>query len=175
MSYLFYVLEPDAEPKASAKLPAHYSFELWRPARAQVVPKGVPIVPFGAWWTMHRLHLFKNQGYSLLLVKDGAKLIHRSGVFPGYFRFPFMSRFDLQIGDTWTHPAYRKQGLASFAIEKIIELLGDGQRRFWYLVEENNIASIRAIEKAGFKIAGRGVKSSRLGLKLLGSYHMQTS
>lgn len=175
MNYLFYVLGPQQTLTACESLKADYSFEVWEPSIRGVVPRGVPMMPFGVWWAMHQLHFFKNRDYALLLIKDGSTLIHRSGVFPGYLRFPFMSKSDLQIGDTWTHPSYRKQGLAQFAICKIVERYRDDNRSFWYLVEDNNVPSIRVIEKAGFRLAGRGLKDKRFGTKLLGAYKMQTN
>jgi len=91
-------------------------------------------------------------------------------IFPPFFRFPFMSPHDLQIGLTFTEPAYRGQELALLAIREIVHRLAMPDRRFWYLVEEENQASIRVIEKAGFQCVGRGVKLPRFGLKFLGYY-----
>ena len=100
-------------------------------------------------------------------------MIHRSGIFPGYFRFPFMAADDLQIGDTWTQPEYRGQGLATFAIQKIAEAFRKPGRTFWYVVEQENRASIRAVEKAGFEMLGEGNRTKRFGIRALGAYIIQ--
>jgi RimJ/RimL family protein N-acetyltransferase len=81
-----------------------------------------------------------------------------------------MGKNDLQVGDTWTRPGYRGQGLATFAIHKIVEKLRRADRAFWYVVQEDNTSSIRVVEKAGFKLIGKGVKTKRMGLSLFGSY-----
>jgi len=81
-----------------------------------------------------------------------------------------MAASDLQIGDTWTHPDFRNRGLASSALKQIVDLFRIPGLRFWYVVEEENTSSIRAAEKAGFVCVGRGRKTARFGLKLLGSY-----
>jgi RimJ/RimL family protein N-acetyltransferase len=145
----------------------------WKPTALEIVPNGVALLPFGVWWTMHHLHLFMNQDYSLYLIYDSHNLIYRSVITPGYFRFPFMGKEDLQIGDTWTMPEYRRKGLASFAIQKIVELHKKPGRRFWYVVEENNIPSIRAVKKAGFVKYGVGARRKRIGVALFGFFEIQ--
>jgi RimJ/RimL family protein N-acetyltransferase len=49
-------------------------------------------------------------------------------------------------------------------------MLGCPERRFWYVVEDANVASIRVIEKAGFILTGIGKRVPRLGIGLLGYY-----
>lgn len=134
------------------------------------IPEGIPLIPFLVWWVMHYLRIFKNSNYGILLIYHERMLIHRAGIFPGYFRFPFMSREDLQIGDIWTHRKYRNRGIALFAIKQILHLKKSPDRKFWYVVEENNLASIRVIEKAGFDKVGEGIRKKKFGLKLLGNF-----
>jgi RimJ/RimL family protein N-acetyltransferase len=121
---------------------------------------------------MHYLRLLANRDYSILLVYQGDEIVHRSCVFPRYLRFPFMSKNDLQIGDTWTTPSHRSRGLATFAIRKILELHQKPERRFWYLVDERNQASAGVVKKAGFVQVGRGEKRPRFGLRIIGAYVM---
>ena len=102
---------------------------------------------------------------------DG-RIVHRSIVTPRYFRFPFMKTKDLQIGDVWTDPDQRGKGLALFAIRKILVACGSADRFFWYLVEQENLSSIRVAEKAGLELGGRGAKRSRFGIALLGYYYI---
>lgn len=146
---------------------------LWKPSTLEVVPKGTALLPFGIWWIMHHLHIFTNKDYSLYLIYDGDNLIHRSVITPRYFRFPFMGKKDLQIGDTWTMPEYRGKGLASFAIQEIVKLHKKPGRRFWYIVEEDNIPSIRAVEKVGFVKYGVGTRKKRIGMALFGFFEIQ--
>lgn len=147
---------------------------LWNPTTLEIVPTGVALLPFGVWWIMHHLHLFVNQDYCLYLIYSGDNLVHRSVITPRYFRFPFMGKEDLQIGDTWTMPEYRGKGLASFAIQKIVELYKKPGRRFWYVVEEDNIPSIKAVEKAGFVKYGAGVRKKRMNVKVIGTFEITT-
>jgi len=152
-----------------------YSLFLWKPDLRSLVPAGLPLVPYAFWWFMHFFHLFANQDYSILVVYTGNSLVHRSCVFPRYFRFPFMSQDDLQIGDIWTHPEHRGRGIAFIAIKKIVDLQRKPGRKFWYVVEENNISSIRVIEKVGFQLEGEGGRTKWLGLKVFGTYAIQDS
>jgi len=147
---------------------------LWNPTILEIVPNGVALLPFGVWWVMHHLHLFVNQDYGLYLIYAGDDLIHRSVITPRYFRFPFMGKEDVQIGDTWTMPEYRGKGLASFGIQKIVELYRKPGRSFWYVVEENNIPSIKTVEKAGFAKYGVGIRKKRMNLKAIGTFEITT-
>lgn len=171
--HVFFMKESADVHSCNVALADRYTFKLWRPSALRIVPHGVPTVPFGAWWAMHWLHAFSNRDYSLLLIHDGKTLVHRSCVFPRYFRFPFMGKRDLQIGDTWTAKEHRGGNLAAFAAQKIFELQRKPGRRFWYVASESNRPSIRAAEKAGFAPAGKGRRVSRWGLKPLGAFVME--
>jgi RimJ/RimL family protein N-acetyltransferase len=175
MRYRFYLLEPGTAPHRTASLAPGLSAELWRPRLLEPVPPGVAGRAFKVWWIFHQLHLFSNRDYSLFVIRDGTRVVHRSGVYPGYLRFPFMSARDLQIGDTWTDPEYRGRGLAQYAAAEIVMRLATEERRFWYLVESGNASSIRVIERVGFRCQGEGQRSPRWGIEALGAYHLQHS
>jgi len=143
---------------------------LWRPSLTKISPPGVSINPFVVWWMFHHTRLFANRDYSLFLIYHDTKLVHRSVIFPGYFRFPFMVHDDLQIGDIWTHQEYRRKSLARFAVQNIFHIFAKPGRRIWYIADKDNIASIRVAEKSGFAKAGEGCRTKRYGLNLFGSY-----
>jgi RimJ/RimL family protein N-acetyltransferase len=107
-------------------------------------------------------------------VYRGPELVHRSGVYPGFARFPFMAPDDLQIGDTWTAPDARGRGIAQAAIAHIVVQLARPGRRFWYLCETANAPSIAVVERMGFRRVARGAKYARLSLLALGQYVMTT-
>ncbi|NOZ25647.1 MAG: GNAT family N-acetyltransferase [Nitrospirae bacterium] len=172
MEYLFYRKESKDITRAGTTLEKGYTFRFWHPSVSSIVPSGMPLMPFAVWWMMHYLRVFRNRDYGLFLVYYGQELVHRSGIFPGYFRFPFMSPDDLQIGDTWTHPGHVRRGIASFAIQQILSSKERPGRSFWYVVRRGNLSSIRVIEKAGFVKAGEGMRIKRFGLRLLGSFRI---
>jgi GNAT superfamily N-acetyltransferase len=156
-------------------LPTDYRWRLWRPADGRLVPPGIPLFPFGVWTAMHRLHMFANREYGLFVVYAGTQLVHRSGIFPRYLRFPFMASVDLQIGDVWTHPEHRGRGLASFAIQEILAATASSGRRIWYLVDDENRVSVRTIATFDFASLGTGRRVSRWGLRALGHYVMTSA
>jgi RimJ/RimL family protein N-acetyltransferase len=172
LSHLFYLQESHAikEFNAGNSIDAGYTVKLWRPGRGKIVPPQLSPKPFLVWWLFHQLGIFKNEDYAVLGIYKGDKLTHRSSVFPGYFRFPFMAIDDLQIGDTWTAPDHRCRGLSTHAIHQILRLCGKPGRRFWYVTDKENIASIRVVEKTGFSKVGEGCRTKRLGHSLFGTF-----
>ncbi|MBZ5582304.1 MAG: GNAT family N-acetyltransferase [Acidobacteriia bacterium] len=167
--WLFYMITVPAD-RAVPTLPEGYTCETWCPAPLRFVPNGLPFFPFAVWWLFHMLHIFANRGYAVFIIRYGGKLIHRSVITPRYFRFPFMTEADLQVGDTWTDPAERGKRLATIALESIIRMHATGECTCWYVVEPHNRASIRVVEKAGFTFVGSGIRMRRLGLGILGRF-----
>lgn len=170
MKYLFYVAKSCSGEGKPLLLDSQYYWRFWKSSVRRIVPEGVPFTPFAVWWVFHYTRVFSNPDYGMLVVYQGETLVHKSCIFPRYFRFPFMSEDDLQIGDIWTHPRHRGKGIATFAIQKVVELKNKPGRKFWYVVDETNNPSIRVIEKVGFLKIGEGVRTNRIGMGLFGSY-----
>jgi len=171
-NWLFFLCrEPSPEPSG---LPKEYSIEMWKPRSGRFVPTGLPVMPFAVWSAFHYLRVFANRDYALLLIRFCGHLVHRSVITPGYFRFPFMERKDLQIGDTWTHDDHRGKGLATFALRHITRCCGSG-RRYWYVVSRDNASSIRVAQKAGFECAGLEKRAPRARLNILGAFVLSNS
>jgi RimJ/RimL family protein N-acetyltransferase len=129
---------------------------IWKPGLFRWKPWQVPGRAILAYWLFHFLRIFRNRDYTFLLMFRGDKLVHYATAYPGYFRFPFMAQNDLQIGYVWTDPSSRGQGLAARGVDLLVEALGAQGRRFWYVVNEHNAASIRVAQKAGFTWIGSG-------------------
>jgi len=174
MSYYFYNYHGTESKQMVVNLSNEYQHYLWRPFDNQWIPPEHLRPTFMIWSLAHLLNFFPNHDYSIYLVFHNHRVIHRSCVFPRYFRFPFMSEADLQIGNTWTEPSHRGKGIATFAIFNIIKSQQKPGRRFWYVVEDVNKASIRVIEKAGFMKHGCGSRRKRFGLGILGYFELET-
>lgn len=82
--------------------------------------------------------------------RDG-QMVHTSYVLPKCFKFPFMKKGDFEIGPCVTAQEYRGQGIYPSVLKYIISNYGDDSARFYMIVSDTNAASIRGIEKAGFK------------------------
>lgn len=159
---------------AGGGLQAPYGWTTWRPRSWSALPHGLPSLRlrlrFLFRWAVQRLRLFAGPGCGALLIYDREQLVHYSGFTPGYWRFPFVTGEDFQIGHTWTHPAHRGRGLALFALQKIVMTLTRPGRRFWYVVEVTNESSIRVAMKAQFILRGEGTWVMPWGFKLAGAY-----
>ena len=168
-SWLYYTITIPVD-RPIRTLPAGFTCEVWCPAVFRFKAKGMPAFPFVMWWIFHMLHIFANRDYGLFIIRCGDKVIHRSVITPRYFRFPFMAADDIQIGDTWTEPKERGKGLATMALESVLRKPSCKKRTCWYVVESENQASVRVVEKAGFTLVGRGIRTRRFGLGILGRY-----
>lgn len=144
--------------------------EIWHPSILSTVPRGLPWWPFAMWWFAHEFHVFANQDYRVCIIRQDDLIIHRTLITPKYLRFPFMANADLQVGDIWTHPQHRGRGLASKALRQILKKYARPNRTLWYVVEENNLPSIRLAETCGFNLIGLGERVPFAGLNFLGSY-----
>lgn len=96
------------------------------------------------------------------LVTDGEMLIHESWVFRGSM---MLHRLGVSlscpvIGECVTAPGYRGLGLYPFALAEIArdldsELIPDLSAPAYVLVDQGNGASIRGLDKAGYRLAGQ--------------------
>lgn len=145
-----------------------YRWVTWRPG---FVPLDKTLTDF-AWIAFHHLRVFSNGGYGRLFAYDRGVVVHRSTIFPRWARYPFMGADDLQIGNVWTHPQYRGRGLAKEAFDKIITDNAKPDRTFWYIVSDDNNASMSAAMAVGFIPAGVGFRRKRFGVKLLGFFEI---
>lgn len=151
-------------------LPQGYTVEVWRPG---LIPPGNPAKNFIVWLLFYRLRVFWNRDYWALIVRHGNKVIHSTSVFPGYFRFQFMEKEDVQVGDGWTDPEHQGKGLLTWALRYAVEQSHLQGRRVWALVEEVNSPSIKAVRRTGFKFVGYGSKKRRFGCLILGYYEIE--
>lgn len=168
----FYRLEPGTRPVGSPKWPLGCAPEYWRPRWWRPLPPQPWRPAFWVWALFKYLGVFRSK-YGVLVVRQGGRVVHRSCVFPRFFRFPFMQSRDLQIGDVWTTPEARGRGMAAAAITAIRREAG-ADAHLWWVVEDSNSASIRVAEKAGFELVGFGRKLPRLGVGLLGCYEIES-
>lgn len=142
----------------------------WRPGWLRFRPPGQSLPVALVWWLFDRLGVFAGCEYGVMVLEREGRFVHRSSVFPAFFRFAFVPKGELQIGDTYTIDSARGQGLALMAIHAILARFPG--RTFWYVTEEDNEASIRVIEKAGFECVGTGRKRDRWKLKVTARYEL---
>jgi GNAT superfamily N-acetyltransferase len=144
------------------------TLEVWRPRLLHPHPPGLRWLPYAVWWGFHYAGVFRNDQYRMFLLREQGRIVHRSCVFPPFFRFPFMAREDVQVGDVWTAEDRRGRGLSAATLRHIIASYPD--RRIWFLCERSNVASARLAASAGMQLAGVGCRRPRLGLGVLGQF-----
>lgn len=164
----------DAEPAAIRPLPDGYRLEIWHPGAGGSVPPGCSGIKWRVWTLFHRAGIFRSPQYGAVLIFRGDTLVHRSSVFPKYMRFPFMTDADVQVGDTWTEPSERGKGLAAVALGTAAARVRQPGASLWYLTTADNVASIRVALAAGLARVGTGIRTRRLGLRVLGEFRMTT-
>lgn len=169
---LFFVFDEACVPARGAVLPTGYDLTRWRPSPTRPFPAGAAGARWFVWAAFHYSKVFSGNDYSVIEIRRDSAVVHRSSVFPRYFRFPFMHPSDLQVGDTWTHPAERGRGLARAALGAAVDLARVRGRRLWYLTTEDNRASMRVAEAAGLRLAGRGRRRARFGIRALGAFEL---
>ena len=87
-------------------------------------------------------------------IQNGNNIIHTSYVIPACAKFPFMDKFDLEIGPCYTYPAFRGMGIYPKVLTEICRKRADAVLSFYMIVDEANLPSIKGIEKAGFVRCG---------------------
>ena len=105
---------------------------------------------------LHMSGIFPSCDSGAVIMYSGTRLVHYSAFTPRYFRFPFLTARDVQVGDTWTEPSYRGRGLAKRSLRQLVILLSEPGRSIWYVVEDTNRASVKVAEDCGFHLAGVG-------------------
>lgn len=171
---LFFVFDEACVPVRDAALPAGYDLARWRPSPGRPSPPGASGARWFVWAAFHYLKVFTGSDYSVIEIRRDGVVVHRSSLFPKYFRFPFMHPSDLQVGDTWTDPAQRGRGLARAALVAAVALARARGRRLWYLTTEDNRASIAVAEAAGLRLAGRGRRRARFGVHAFGAFELNS-
>jgi RimJ/RimL family protein N-acetyltransferase len=154
-------------------LPSGLTLERWRPSLGQWLPSGFPAIPFLVWTLFHFLRVFATREYGLVLIRQGARIVHRTCILPGHYKFPFMGPGDLQTAGIWTDPALRGAGLGLVAMGECLRWLEDSRCTLWYVVRDDNLASLRLAEKCGFRLVGVGLRTRRLGSHKFGVFQIR--
>jgi len=171
-TYLIYKLINSRAPSNMHK--GSPDFVIIKPTIYNVLRFAKNYYPFVSWWLFHHCGVFYNKCFFMIGHFENNQLVHRTCVFPGYYKFPFMNKEDLQLGEIWTKEDYRRKGLASHAIKYILNLDHYHNKTFYYVVSANNFESIRLAEKIGFIACYKAHKKRKMGLSFIGKYEIAT-
>lgn len=140
----------------------------WTPNFLQIKPILFPYMPFFIWYIFYHFGVFENKNYFVAYIKNQNKILHKTLIFPKFYRFPFMKKNDLQLGDIFTEKTYRGRGIAFNVVNLIINMYKT--KNFWFLCSENNISSIMIAHNNNFKLKGYGYKVTPFGFNIFSYY-----
>ena len=84
----------------------------------------------------------------IIVLNSNGTVMHISCTMGKCFKFPFLIKNSVEIGPCVTYPNFRGRGIYPAVLRYI---RGSGWYQHYYmLVREDNISSIRGVEKAGF-------------------------
>jgi len=93
---------------------------------------------------------------------DGENIVHYSYLVPKCYKFPFLGREDYEIGPCVTNDSYRRKGSYAYMLEHITKDIKFEKSCFYMIVSDDNLPSIKGIEKAGFLRCGNLIKTKFL-------------
>ena len=170
MSVHFYRYDPRPADAHPVKLHGNLHIRCWQPDADGFPPPRSRRVSNLFWWLLSRTGAFARGGFTEICIKQDGRLVHRLIVTPAWFRFPFMSARDLQIGDVWTAPDARRQQLARAAIGEAHRRFADDGTCFWYVTDAANAASAALAKSCGYRLVATGRRTRPIGTSLLGRY-----
>ena len=103
-------------------------------------------------WSLVTFGKFKK----IVVLNDENTVVHTSCVIGKCFKFPFLPKKAAEIGPCYTHVDFRGRGIYPMVLNYVLS--SGYYQEYYMLVAQNNTASIRGIEKAGFKRIGMVVK-----------------
>ena len=88
---------------------------------------------------------------SILLLLDDKMVVHSVYFTPRTFRFAYMNKNDINIGQAETLPEYRGRGIFYFVMKLIMEYYAGKDILIWSYCDVDNKVVQKAFEKAGFE------------------------
>jgi ribosomal protein S18 acetylase RimI-like enzyme len=136
---------------------------IWRPGFFRFIPPGKGF-RYIVYWLFHMARIFRNRDYCSIHVYNRFNLAFSMLIVPAHFKWPFMGGKDLQFTYVITNPLFRRKGIAEKSIRFLIQKMGCDGRTFWYVANQNNLASIKLCSKLGFRLVNRASKKAVLGI-----------
>lgn len=168
MSVHFYRCLPQETDTRPARLEG--KIRCWQPNVDGFPPPGSHRLSNLVWWLLARTGAFARGGFTEICIEQDGRLVHRLIVTPAWFRFPFMSPRDLQIGDVWTAPDARRKQLARTAIGEAHRRFAGEGACFWYVTDAANAASAALAKSCGYQLVATGRRTRPIGTSLFGQY-----
>jgi GNAT superfamily N-acetyltransferase len=166
----FFQYDTKAAAAPVSELSPDLQIRCWQPDRQGLPPRGSRRFSNYLWWLLTRTGAFARPDFTEIRIERAGRLLHRLIVTPRWYRFPFMPAGDLQVGDLWTLPEARRQGLAQVAVAEAHRRFGDNDAKFWYVADADNAASTALATSCGYRRIATGRRTRRFGTRVLGQY-----
>tara|TARA_B110000495_G_scaffold149343_1_gene132210 strand:- start:15 stop:533 length:519 start_codon:yes stop_codon:yes gene_type:complete len=136
----------------------NYNLKLFKPTLFNLTLHNGSVLLYLFWY------VFSLGGYQIfyLFEKETNRIAHYSNVLPKIFKYSFMNKGDLYIANCFTYKDFRGCSLYPFALSYLGGRLNSNV--IWGGVSEDNIPSIKGLERAGYKKVAEGYKSRILGV-----------
>ena len=108
-------------------------------------------------------HIITKGNFEIYFVEDNGEIVHTSYVLGKCFKFKFMKKNDIEIGPCYTEKTHRGKGLYSETLHTICYERKPLMTNIYIFVDENNVPSIKGIEKSNFEFVGF-LKKCNLGI-----------
>jgi hypothetical protein len=140
------------------ELKGNYSLQLFKPSLFNLKLHNGPVLLYLFWYifSLGRYQIF------YLFEKETNRIAHYSNILPKIFKYSFMNKDDLYIVNSFTYKDFRGCRLFPFALSYLGGRLNSNI--VWVGAGEDNISSIKGIERAGCKNVAEGYKSRILGV-----------
>ncbi len=102
--------------------------------------------------------------YKIIYIKKDDDIIHYTHILPKFFKLPFLGLNDLEIGPSWTKETYRGREIFPAVINYTVQSFKEKGRDFYIFAHIDNIASQKAIKRAGFHMWANGYKTDFFGI-----------
>ena len=133
-------------------------FNRWVPSLNHPIPSKKPW-KYIIYTVFSLLRIFKNKNYSHYYLLDSESIASSLLTIPAYFQWPFMQSNSVQFTYVMTAEEHRGKGLAWKGIyDAYRDLKNNGIKDFWYVTDNENIASQKLAKKMGFNFVGSAKK-----------------
>lgn len=155
---LYYKIENGCEMLSNSLENSDYKFELklFKPTLFKVMPPNYFKFSFLVWWLFWNLRILDGKYFIGLVYNLDNKIVHHFLILPKFFKYPFMAKGDMQIGDVWTSPSYRGLNLSAYAISTTVKDILKVDNSIWYLTTPENYPSIKVAKKLGIPFFNLG-------------------
>lgn len=107
-------------------------------------------------------YIITKGNFEIYFVENNREIVHTSYVLGNCFKFKFMKKNDIEIGPCYTNKEYRGKGIYPEVLRTICYERKSLITNIYIFVDENNISSIKGIEKSNFDFDGN-LKKGMLG------------